>query len=418
VLQIQPKFSDVRPRLPNGGPDGGRDIEAIYNNDQRVFGAVGFVNNASDASEDRREVKSKFGKDLKKLNDAPPDESGRLPTVFVFFTNVGLTPKIIEEIKERAYGAGVTVCEVFDRERLRIALDSAAGYATRFRYLDIALSDAEQKDFFSRFGEEIQSLMASRLQKLDAYSKRLTFLMEAQLPVDNLAVGVKLDADLGDISGGDFVFQTSIMLRTHADGLIRMTLGACSEPIVESIDQIRATSPHLPCNGQIGFSFAHLLPGFPQYDAFAELHDTGTGDDKECRVRIVHSSGLSYLDRPYVWAKYCSEPFLMRWNPTCRLMDLHRASLLFDCNAELAPHIETITVSANQYTILEINAKDIQIVKGSFDRLLLPEEAHQTADSSQWVMLRPVDFVSCFTSDFMTETPRRWLSFDERVEAK
>jgi len=30
VMAIDRRFSDVRPRHPRGGPDGGRDIEAVW----------------------------------------------------------------------------------------------------------------------------------------------------------------------------------------------------------------------------------------------------------------------------------------------------------------------------------------------------------------------------------------------------
>jgi hypothetical protein len=42
VVALDKRFSEVRPRHPRGGPDGGRDIEAIFKKDQRAFGAVGF----------------------------------------------------------------------------------------------------------------------------------------------------------------------------------------------------------------------------------------------------------------------------------------------------------------------------------------------------------------------------------------
>jgi hypothetical protein len=38
-------------------------------------------------------------------------------------------------------------CEVVDRERMRIALDSPDGFSIRFQYLDIPLSEAEQASF-------------------------------------------------------------------------------------------------------------------------------------------------------------------------------------------------------------------------------------------------------------------------------
>ena len=46
VLAIDKRFSDVRPRNPRGGPDGGRDIEAVFRQAQLAYAAVGFVNQA------------------------------------------------------------------------------------------------------------------------------------------------------------------------------------------------------------------------------------------------------------------------------------------------------------------------------------------------------------------------------------
>lgn len=48
VLALDPRYSDVRPRQPAGGPDGGRDIEAIFDSDRVAYGAVGFHNGAND----------------------------------------------------------------------------------------------------------------------------------------------------------------------------------------------------------------------------------------------------------------------------------------------------------------------------------------------------------------------------------
>jgi hypothetical protein len=412
ILQIQSKFTDVRPRLPTGGPDGGRDIEATYNDELRVLGAVGFLNNATDTRQHRRQIRSKFLSDLKNLERIKQEKEERIPSVFVFFTNVGLAPALTNELKELSYAEGITICEIFDRERIRIALDAPTGYAIRFRYLDIALTDAEQKEFFFRFGGSIQELMASGVSRLESYTKRLTFLLEAQVPVDNLMLHVQLNSDLGEASGGDFLFQTMLMLRSHVDGLIQMTFGTCNEPVVETIEQIRATKPHFPRNGRIGFAFAHLLPGSAQYEAFREMYGVEDGDDEERWFRVLKSSGVSYLDKPLLRSEYSSEPFLMRWAPTCRLIDLDHASVLFDCNRAIANSIEKIILAANQYEILEIRKEDLRVEPGDFKRFRLPKEAHQTADFADWATLRPATGASCFNLHFTSRTPLRWLPFD------
>ena len=54
ILATDKRFSEVRSRHPRGGPDGGRDIQAIYRGEQITFGAVGFVNQANDSNEQKK----------------------------------------------------------------------------------------------------------------------------------------------------------------------------------------------------------------------------------------------------------------------------------------------------------------------------------------------------------------------------
>ena len=51
VLAIDKRFSDVKPRHPRGGPDGGRDIEAVFRSSETAFAAVGFLNEANDSDD-------------------------------------------------------------------------------------------------------------------------------------------------------------------------------------------------------------------------------------------------------------------------------------------------------------------------------------------------------------------------------
>lgn len=102
VLATDPRFSEVRPRHPRGGPDGGRDMEAVYRGEHRAFGAVGFVNQANDANEQRRSVESKFAADLERAL-AATDELG----AFVFFTNVNFTIGEKDQLIQQAKASGV-----------------------------------------------------------------------------------------------------------------------------------------------------------------------------------------------------------------------------------------------------------------------------------------------------------------------
>jgi len=139
VLATQPNYTNVQPRRPVGGPDGGRDIEALYKDQNLVWGAVGFRHKANDSAEDKKWVKNKYKNDLEAARKHNSDLRG-----FVFFTNVDLTPGEVAELEDLARSLDFTFTDIFYRERLRIALDQPVGLAFRYQYLNIAMEPAEQ----------------------------------------------------------------------------------------------------------------------------------------------------------------------------------------------------------------------------------------------------------------------------------
>jgi hypothetical protein len=182
ALAIDKRFSEVRPRHPRGGPDGGRDIEAVYRQAQLAYGAIGFVNQANDSGEQKRRINKKFSEDLASAIGADPR-----PEVFVFFTNLNLTIGEKDALIAEARHAGITYCDTFDRERIRISLDGPDGFSIRFQYLGLALSEAEQASFFARWGDDIQSLVAAdssawRERSTESYSfkRPLTYLQNSR----------------------------------------------------------------------------------------------------------------------------------------------------------------------------------------------------------------------------------------------
>jgi hypothetical protein len=62
ILALDARYSNIKPRRPKGGPDGGRDIEAIFDNRKVVWGGVGFRANVTDSKEDKKWVERKFKK--------------------------------------------------------------------------------------------------------------------------------------------------------------------------------------------------------------------------------------------------------------------------------------------------------------------------------------------------------------------
>lgn len=161
ILALDRSFSDIKPRRPNGGPDGSRDIEC-YRGPDLCYGAVGFLNDVSDSPKDKRDIKKKFSDDL----NAALEENKKLKA-FVFFTNVDLTPGEIDKLKQWAISKGVSFVEIYWRERIRLVLDTPDGFAFRYQFLSIKLSDAEQSSFFSRFGKDLEELVTGGFNRLE-----------------------------------------------------------------------------------------------------------------------------------------------------------------------------------------------------------------------------------------------------------
>ena len=115
VLALAPKYTNVVPRHPRGGPDGGRDISATYDGEHLAFAAVGFVNTANDSSQHKRQVHQKFKSDLSRALDNDPK-----PGAFVFMTNVNLTAGEKDELVQHGLGTGIAHCEIYDLSLIHI----------------------------------------------------------------------------------------------------------------------------------------------------------------------------------------------------------------------------------------------------------------------------------------------------------
>ncbi len=412
ILSVQDDYTDIRPRLPKGGPDGGRDLQGYYK-ENMLFGAVGFVNDATDLDQHRKQIRAKFEEDLENAIRPKKDGTTR-PEAFAFFTNVGLTPGIISDLQKLAYTSGMDFCEIFDRERMRIVLDSNRGYAIRFRYLDIPLSDAEQKDFFGAWADEINSAIGSGLKGIDQTTKRIQFLLESQMLLNSLATIVKLDTSLWDACGGEFFFQTMLSLRVHSQGFIGVTYGGGTKEITESFDELNSRRKGLSRNSQYGFGFSWLLPETPMYHRYVDRaekleHPKNAKEDERLEyIRTSFSSGVLEVDKSHLNFQALSTPFLDRFQPTCKMIELDGCMILFECTAEIAEHIDQIIIVGGGYELLNLSKADFQTVTGSFDRLKVPIEGKQEEDSHDWVTLRPSEMSSCFSIDLMSKTPRRY----------
>jgi hypothetical protein len=206
LLSLNRKYTNIKPRRPKGGPDGGRDIEALYEEKYTSWGAVGFRNSVSDSPADKRWLKEKFIGDVERATSEKQDLKS-----FVFFTNVDLTPSEESELVLEAKGRGVIFIDIFYRERLRILLDGPEGLGLRFQYLGISLSDAEQAAFFERFGTQLESLLLRRFDNIDQKLSRIEFLQDCSKLLLNIGIYIELHRDYSSSELGHFRFLIEIV---------------------------------------------------------------------------------------------------------------------------------------------------------------------------------------------------------------
>lgn len=396
VLATDQRFTEVRPRHPRGGPDGGRDIEAVYQGEQKAFGAVGFVNQANDSHEQKRGIESKFQTDLESEMAASSDIGA-----FIFFTNVNLTIGEKSNLVQQAKSRGILFCDVFDRERLRIELDGPNGFFIRYQYLGITLTDAEQASFFSRWGHEIQSVISRGFDRMETALNRILFLQESQYPITILTVHIQLDKEYSAEEIGHFRFFCSLILKELTAGNVGILFGSSDKSsrmtpdATLDIDSQESGIKHGISSGQWEWKI--------QRSNNVDTTQQETREKYRCS-RFTASLGLDETD--FLSVKYDNDP-LIRIEPGLTLKDLDDSKLIFFCNESLAEKVRAICIYSNGYKIKEIS--EFAVERSKFDQEA-PVEFGVDELADPWVRIRPSGFLSAFHLRFLEETPTRLFS--------
>lgn len=398
VLAIDRRFSDVRPRHPRGGPDEGRDIEASFEGGKTVYAAVGFMNQANDSNEQKRRVRKKFADDL-----ANSLSSEAKPQVFVFFTNINLTATEKDNLTADARAKGLLHGEIFDRERIRIALDGVDGLAIRFQYLDIPLSEAEQASFFARWGGDIQSVISTGFQRVEETLDRLLFLQEANNVLDSLIMVFQLDRQYPADEIGHFRAFCLLNLRAPIHKIWGVIFG--SSDISD-----RVASPG--CSGPSGIKHGISGGSWEQYVDFAI-------SDEEKEVDQFHlvsnSNGIGVDPVEFIRTAYNHDDSVIRFRPRLSLCNLDQAVIMPMVNRSLAERLSTIHIYANGYKLRAIGRDDFLIDRSDFDLGKPPIEFGQQELRDPWVRIRPSTYASAFEISFEEYTPRR-LFFSKPIQ--
>lgn len=329
LLSIDGRYKNVRPRQPRGGPDGGCDIEASLESGEVVWAAVGFRNSVSDSPTDRRWAARKFKDDLSIAAAAIPK-----PSSFVFMTNVSVSVSQRNSLILQARHAGILDCQVMDRERLRILLDSPDGLSFRFQYLGIPLSDAEQAAFFSRWGGRIESTIQSVASHLDSRLDRLQFILERSRPLGHVAFGLGFKDGFSLAPGAHFRAFLMIFIPGSHKNHQRLELATCNEA------PSRVSSP-------LGSTHARILRHF----ATATLMPKEQDD-----ARKTITSGTARWDTPMnsIYVEGGFGHWLFQSSPYV-LADLDNAMMALWLNKSLADSISRVQVFANEYELLDAN---------------------------------------------------------------
>ena len=395
ILSIDKRFTDVRPRHPRGGRDGGRDIEAMYRESQLAYGAVGFINQANDSDEQKKTIKSKFNADLKSAIS-----SAQKPNVFIFFTNINFTVGEKEALVSKAKKSGILFCELIDRERIRISLDSPDGFWIRFQYLSISLSEEEQASFFARWGDDIQSVISTGFQRIENTLNRVLFFQEATDAISYLTLSFELDKKYSAEEIGHFRLFCSMYLKEPKHKILSILFGSTDK------------SNRMRTDGSVNFTeqkpgIKHGISGgqWEHYVNFetSEKH-TNEEDEEEKYECVGSSSGIGTNEVEFLSISYNKGSFI-RLLPCLSLRDLDDAFFLPFVNRSLANKIKSIHIYSNGYKLQEICPSDFYVddseIDPNFPVTFSDDELQDT-----WVRVRP-NGSSTFHIRFSEETPKR-----------
>lgn len=413
VLAIDRRFSNVRPRHPRGGPDGARDIEATLNGVQRVFGAVGFVNQANDSDEHKKKAGKKFNEDL---TEALKQDSK--PEVFIFFTNVNLTVGEKDDLVAHAKSKGLASAEVFDRERIRLSLDNADGLGTRFQYLGIPLSQAEQATFFARWGDDIQAVIADGFGRLERSLNRIQFLQESTLYLRGLTAVLELDREYAGSEIGHFRAFARMHLKGPVHGIFGFIFGATdiSSRIqatrVEDLANQRPGIRESMCGGQWELRVPENLFG-----QTAEPDQEKRDADPESVFKLERAGSFTSVGQDAVKTVriHYNHDMFIRLMPQLQLQDIDDCMFLFYVNRSLAHKVKAIHIFANEYKLTELSAQGFRVVDAR-QKIEIPLLFSDSELADDWVLLAP-PVASSFHIRFSEETPKRFFPANEVTDS-
>jgi hypothetical protein len=414
VLALDPHYSDVRPRHPGGGPDGGRDIEALFDGDRVAYGAVGFQNGANDSEEQKRTIRAKFTSDLTSALRAKPDLE-----VFLFLTNLHFTMGEQSEMAGEARKSGIKHCDILDRERLRIELDSPSGFFIRFQHLAIPLSEAEQASFLARYGDRIQEVVSTGFQRIERTLNRILFLQESADVLSDTYVRFQLNKSYPAAEIGHFRAFVLITLRAVKHDIWTISFGS-SDKANRFRDDHKDEWKREPGGiahgiggGQWERHLKVLIPRNIEKEdqaAVSSAKEVNANEVEHELVQVGSSSSIGVNPVKSIGAHYSHDDPVIRFRPRLQLWDLNECFFMPVLNRSLAEKLHSIQVFANAYKLADIRSDDFTIDGSPFEGLNLPERFTPDELADPWVRIRPSNWYSAFRAQVRLDNSKTNVS--------
>ncbi len=160
-------FTEIDPQSPQGGPDGQKDILCSKNLMRFVCGVYVPTTDVTFPT-----VKRKFIDDLK--GAVRHNRKG-----FIFITNQKISLKGRSSLEKIASEIGKTAM-LYHRERIRVLLDSPAGYGVRIESLGIPMNESEQLAYFAYSNNRLENALKRQIEEIQKLAQRVGKLQTSQ----------------------------------------------------------------------------------------------------------------------------------------------------------------------------------------------------------------------------------------------
>lgn len=213
LLRISGGYTDIEPILPSGGPDGGIDVRARYNNEP-VWVTIKFNKNPRERKLARKSVTKEIKNDIQKAAKKADEDKKTILHTLTVFTNVELSPSFKDEIKKHATSNGFNHVDIFDANRMVSLLASPQGYGIRLEFLGIEMTQSELVSYNNIQSKKMDNQLNELRREISALQMATKFILDNQTGGSE-RVGVRLNASGLMVIGSDTLPQHNVQLRVY-----------------------------------------------------------------------------------------------------------------------------------------------------------------------------------------------------------